>query len=215
MTDYENQLPFEPGSISYYSVSYDEKIPDFPSPLTSGVPATPITNAKADLYLTGTTDKNLADATIVGYNLRANYNNTGGLANSVTYYVMTEKDILGYNADTDIEKGNDPTEWEYWGKDKGTNTDNSPKLKFTLPVNANDKSLPSIYIFYMKTISVMTSTMDNVKNSWSLRMSDAEIEANKTGGAATYFNNPSTGTVSIFVPENSLVTRGWHYVFAY
>lgn len=215
LTDYENQLPFETGSISYYSVSYDEKIPDFPSPLTSGVTATPITNAKADLYLTGTTDKNLADDTIVGYNLHANYNNTGGLANSVTYYVMTEKDILGYNADTDIEKGNDPTEWEYWGKDKGTNTDDSPRLKFTLPVNANDKSLPSINIFFMQPINGMTSTMDNVKNSWSLRMSDAEIEANRTGGAAMYFNNPSTGTVSIFVPGNSLVTRGWHYVFAY
>ena len=39
------------------------------------------------------------------------------LANSVTYYVMTEKDILGYENESDKEKGNDPTEWTDWGKD--------------------------------------------------------------------------------------------------
>lgn len=108
---------------------------------------TPITNAKANSYLQGTTKDNLADDTIVGYNLRANYNNEGGLANSVTYYVMTEKDILGYENDSDTDKGNDPTEWTDWGKD------NSPKLKFTLPVNANDRSLPSINIFFMDPVN--------------------------------------------------------------
>lgn len=51
LSNYENQLPFETGSTTYYSVSYDEKVPDFPSPLTSGVTVTPITNAKANSYL--------------------------------------------------------------------------------------------------------------------------------------------------------------------
>ena len=29
LSNYENQLPFETGSTTYYSVSYDEKVPDF------------------------------------------------------------------------------------------------------------------------------------------------------------------------------------------
>lgn len=209
LSNYENQLPFETGSTTYYSVSYDEKVPDFPSPLTSGVTVTPITNAKANSYLQGTTKDNLEDDTIVGYNLRANYNNEGGLANSVTYYVMTEKDILGYENDSDTDKGNDPTEWTDWGKD------NSPKLKFTLPVNANDRSLPSINIFFMDPVNGVTSTMDSVWNTWGLRMSEEEKVGNTNGGAASYFNSPSNGTVSIFAGPNSNVTRGWHYVFAY
>ena len=122
---------------------------------------------------------------------------------------MTEKDILGYENDSDTDKGNDPTEWTDWGKD------NSPKLKFTLPVNANDRSLPSINIFFMDPVNGVTSTMDSVWNTWGLRMSEEEKVGNTNGGAASYFNSPSNGTVSIFAGPNSNVTRGWHYVFAY
>ena len=97
-------------------VSYDEKVPDFPSPLTSGVTVTPITNAKANSYLQERQKITLRTTRSSDITLRANYNNEGGLANSVTYYVMTEKDILGYENDSDTDKGNDPTEWTDWGK---------------------------------------------------------------------------------------------------
>ena len=92
--------------------------------------------------------------------------------------------------------------------------DNSPKLKFTLPVNANDRLLPSINIFFMDPVNGVTSTMDSVWNTWGLRMSEEEKVGNTNGGAALYFNSPSNDTVSIFAGPNSNVTRGWHYVFA-
>lgn len=216
ISHYENELPFTSDSTTYYTVRYDEKVPDFPSPLNQGVTVTPITNAKANNYMSGTKQENLADDTIVGYNLRANYNNTGGLAQSVTYYVMTEKDILGYNSDMNTDKGDDATEWTQWGYDKNEHR-NSPRLQFTLPVKQTDKTMPSLNVFFMSPPSGAISTMETVKGDWGNRMKSEEIESNKPSeknDVAGQFNTNSS-YVSIFTGDDSLTSRGWHYVFAY
>ena len=79
--------------------------------------------------------------------------------------------------------------------------DNSPKLKFTLPVNANDRLLPSINIFFMDPVNGVTSTMDSVWNTWGLRMSEEEKVGNTNGGAAR------TSIVRRTIPSRSSRTK--------
>ncbi|MFR5600874.1 MAG: hypothetical protein ACLTKI_00255 [Lachnospiraceae bacterium] len=202
---YKNVVPLTEDSTPVVRLNVDNRVPDFPSPLDSGVIATPITNGKLT-ELTGIKkEEELADETIVGYRLSASYDNSGSLARSVTYYAMSQADINEYRVDPDTSKGEDVTLWPKLGQ-KGR-----PKLSYTLPVDTNAAGLPSMILLFMDP------TDDAAEPEWTSLL-DEEKEANRTGGAALEIIDRKVGDRKepiIFAGKDSPVGRGWHLVFAY
>ena len=208
LSGYANEIPISKSSITSLTMNVTNRLPDFPNPQNNGVTATPI--KYGDLNNLGITYKGsdagkYQDDTIVGYRLQANYDNTGDLAKSVTYYAVTQADLNAYDADTNANRADDVTLWREAHTERTT-----PWMKLTYPVKKGSLAPSAIQVLFFdqnKVTSADASVADITEN-----LTNTEIENNKNednGIAPKYIN----GSIPTFFATK--LGRGWHYVFAY
>lgn len=207
---YWNEIPLTADSTSSYALQVNKYVPPLPTPLDSAVDATPITFGQLSKYgiTYPGTDKDLYDDdTIVGYHLNAHFDNSGYIAKSVTYYAVTEKDLVDYK--------NDPTGTAYtdvmlWREQKTSRT--TPWMEITIPVQSNSSSLPGVNVMFFEP---STEAGSSLEKAWSERLQDTEVASNKANGVDDRFlggSDTAATTPTIFAPN---LKRGWHYLFTY
>ena len=207
---YINEIPLTDDSVSTYALQVNKYVPQLPTPLDSAVDATPITFGQLSRYgitYTGTDADQYDDDTIVGYNLKAHFDNSGYIARTVTYYAVTEKDIMDYGKDQDAGSYTDVMLWR-----QAKTTRSTPWMAVTIPVQSNVSSLPGVNVMFFEPTAAATSS---IEASWNERFNDTEKALNKGNGVSDNFigaADTSTTTPTVFAPG---LKRGWHYIFTY
>lgn len=207
VTAYYNTIPLDETSTASVVLNVSNRLPDFPTPQTTGVVATAIRFkelANYGLTYAGTDQDLYLDDTIVGYNLQARFDNSGALAKTVTYYAFTQTDLNAYKADTDANKGEDVM---LWRKAK-IGTVNRPWMQVTVPVDSTSTSLTGINVLFMEPPAGATSisVMDT-------NLQSAEATENADSSISGIYDQYLTGTTPTFFARD--LERGWHYIFSY
>ena len=205
---YANEIPFTEDSTTSLPISVVNRLPDFPNPQNNGVQATPIKYSDLQglgIRYTANDKDQYQDDTIVGYTLQANYDNSGDMGQSVTYYAFTQADLNEYNAQTSLDRGDDVMSW----REKQTSR-TTPWMKLTLPIAAKSLMPPAVRILFMEPTDVIGANKNVADITGTLN--DTEKAANQAAvnGVAAQYMDGSTQT--FFAPG---LERGWHYIFAY
>lgn len=154
-----------------------------------GVTATPIYNSEAGSYGLQT-DSSLADDTIVGYQLQANYDdNTCENLEYVTYYVFQSEDVEDYydQYTSSSTYGDAVQELEVGGE---------TVFKFTIPVNRQNgwTTIPSL-IVYFGNVEVENSTL--LTNGVNMLYNSGTYDTNSAASQTVYQYGTAGGSSSI------------------
>ena len=205
LSGYANEIPFTEDSVTTLPVYVVNRLPDFPNPQNSGVTATPI--KFSDLKQLGISYNQTAladyeDDTIVGYQLQANYDNTGNMAKSITYYAVTQADLNDYAKDSDPNRADDVLRWR-----EGQNSRSTPWMKLTYRVT-DSNTIRVLFLDPYTEVSGVTSQVSEIPN-----ITEDEKNANLNAANGIYGTYIGGSSIPTFFAKN--LKRGWHYVFAY
>ena len=208
LSGYANEIPVSKSSITSLTMNVTNRLPDFPNPQNNGVTATPIKygdlNNLGITYRGSNADKYQED-TIVGYRLQANYDNTGDLAKSVTYYAVTQADLNAYDADTSANRADDVTLWREAHTERTT-----PWMKLTYPVKKGSLAPSAIQVLFFDQRDVTSADASVEAITENLTNTEIANNQNADNGIAPKYIN---GSIPTFFATK--LGRGWHYVFAY